>query len=103
MSGPGALARQKRHHANRRIGLQREMHRAAHRRDGSGKAGVVLADPVARIDIERGAVRGGDLVKPKPANRQPACLIAIKSGHDAYPKLFQLALPVESAGISEGR
>ena len=100
---PGALACQERHHANRRIGLQREMHRAAHRRHGGGEIVVILANAIARIDVERRAVRRGDLVKTKSANRQPACRIAIESGHDSYPNLFQLALSAESAGISGGR
>ena len=100
---PGAPAGQQRHYANRRIRLQREMHRAVHRRQGGGEIVVILANAIARIDVERRAVRRGDLVKTKPANRQPACRIAIESGHDSYPNLFQLPLLAELAGISEGR
>ena len=79
------------------------MHRAVHRRHGGGEIVVILANAIARIDIERRAVRRGDFVKTKSTNRQPACRIAIESGHDPYPNLFQLTLLAESAGISEGR
>ena len=77
--GTGPLAGQQRDHAKRRIGLQREMHLAVNRRHRGGKIAVIGADTIARIDIERRAVRCRDILQRQAANDQTPVIITRKA------------------------